>query len=160
MAGMQEVMRYSEELLDQRFKREVFNCPLRTLSDVMKENDIAQVDFLKIDAQKSEFDVIQGIHESDWGKIKQIVMEVHDLGDRLSGIITMLKSHGFKLTIEQDDLYEGSLLYNLYARRAESPLDTRINARQGQLTESSLQQIRHRAEKHLKAQNRQVRLKR
>ncbi|MBD0343481.1 MAG: FkbM family methyltransferase [Coleofasciculus sp. Co-bin14] len=115
MAGMEQVMEYSDELLEERFKGQVFTCQLRTLSDLIVENSIESIDLLKIDVQKSEFDVIQGIKEQDWKKIKQIVMEVHDIEGRLEQITNLLKRRGYNVVSEQEDLYEGSVIHNIYA---------------------------------------------
>lgn len=115
--GVEEVMRYEEELLERRFEREVWSCPLRTLSDVVREHGIDRIDLLKVDVEKSEADVLAGIAERDWKKIRQMALEVHDLGDRLRDLTSLVRSHGFAVSLEQDELYAGSDRYNLYARR-------------------------------------------
>ncbi|MEJ6480706.1 hypothetical protein N0Y54_05050 [Nostoc punctiforme UO1] len=50
---------------------------MRALSDVLGEQNIERI-LLKIDAYKSEPDVIKGIKNEDWQKIKQIVIGVGD----------------------------------------------------------------------------------
>jgi FkbM family methyltransferase len=118
MAGMEQVMEYSDELLEERFKSKTFTCQLRTLSEAIAENNVESIDLLKIDVQKSEFDVIKGIKNNDWEKIEQIVIEVHDREGQLGQIVDLLRIKGYEVVVEQEDLYEGSNIYNVYAIRS------------------------------------------
>ena len=106
---------YADELLEGRFKTETFVCELKTLSDVIREQQIEQIDLLKVDVEKSELDVLHGIAEDDWKKIRQIVMEAHDLDGHLNRIMALLKEHGFDATYEQDSSQHNTGLYNIYA---------------------------------------------
>jgi amino acid adenylation domain-containing protein/FkbM family methyltransferase len=116
---------YTDELLADRFKGETFTCQLRTLSEVMRENDIQCINLLKIDVEKSELDVLNGILEEDWQKIKQIVIEVHDREDNLAQIRDILERRGYQLFIEQTDMLANTGLYSIYALR---PLQVRLVA--------------------------------
>ena len=42
-----------------------------------------KIDLLKIDVEKGELEVLNGIEDADWPRIHQIVMEVHDLDGRV-----------------------------------------------------------------------------
>src|SRR5690606_10253133 len=64
-----------EELLADRLEAVEVICPLRTLSDVIAEEHVERIDLLKIDVEKSELDVLSGLHDDDWRKIRQIVVE-------------------------------------------------------------------------------------
>jgi FkbM family methyltransferase len=116
-AGVADVLRYEDELVEQRFKSETFTCPLRTLSEVIREHGVSRIDLLKIDVEKSEMDVLAGLDADDWGKVEQAVLEVHDLGDRLREVSDLFRGHGFAVTLEQDELYRGSDRWNVYALR-------------------------------------------
>jgi FkbM family methyltransferase len=117
VAGMEQLMQHADDLLELRFQSQTFSCQLRTVSDVISRYDVERIDLLKIDVQKSELDVIAGIEEDDWRKIKQLVIEVHDINGRLEQIVNQLRRHGFNVVAEQDDLYEGSTISNVYAAR-------------------------------------------
>jgi FkbM family methyltransferase len=106
-----------DELLVERLKSEQFTCQLRTISDVINEYSIEQIDFLKIDVEKSEMDVLAGILAEDWQKIKQIVVELHNINGRLDKITDLLECHGYDLKIFQDPLLEKTNIYNVYGRR-------------------------------------------
>jgi FkbM family methyltransferase len=110
-----ELAQYTDELLEGRFRTETFDCQLKTLSDVIREQHVERIDLLKVDVEKSELDVLEGIEADDWKKIKQIVLEAHDLDGQLNKIIALLKEHGFDSTYEQDASQQHTGLYNIYA---------------------------------------------
>jgi FkbM family methyltransferase len=116
-SDLEPLLKYRDELLEQRFRSETFVCRLRTLSEVVAEENVDRIDLLKVDVQKSERDVLAGIAEQDWEKISQIVLEVHDLGGRLTEMASLLSTRGFAVSVEQDEMLRGSVLYNMYTIR-------------------------------------------
>ena len=108
---------YFDRLVENRIHGEQVVCPLKTLSQVIRENGIEQIDLLKIDAEKSELDVVRGIEENDWQKIKQITIEAHDIDGQLKRLIDLLENHGFTVFAEEDSFIKNSGLYNVYATR-------------------------------------------
>ena len=117
VAGVDELMGFAEDFLEERFRSETFQCRLRPLSSVIEEEGVTEIDLLKIDVQKAELEVLAGIREEHWPIIGQIVMEVHDLDGRLERIVRLLGERGFRVAVEQDELLQGSVLYNLFALR-------------------------------------------
>jgi amino acid adenylation domain-containing protein/FkbM family methyltransferase len=119
-ADVANLLEHADELLAGRFENEAHECRLRTLSSVISENNVAQIDLLKIDVQRAELDVLKGIEEEDWQKIRQVVMEVHDARGtqsegRANEIGALLRRRGFAVVVEQDELLKGTDRYNLYA---------------------------------------------
>jgi amino acid adenylation domain-containing protein/FkbM family methyltransferase len=113
-----------EELLEGRFEARERECAIRTLTSVMREEGVKKIDLLKVDVQRAEKEVLEGIEEEEWGKIRQVVMEVHDQkGDVSEGRTEQLKGllerKGYEVQIEQDDLLKGTDRHNLYAVRVE-----------------------------------------
>jgi phthiocerol/phenolphthiocerol synthesis type-I polyketide synthase E len=106
------------ELLDVRFQPTVLTAKLRRISDVIQEHGVERIDLMKIDVQKCEAEVIDGIDESDWPKIRQIVLEAHTDG-RVEALRARMVERGFSVTVQQDELYVGTDIYNLYAVRPE-----------------------------------------
>jgi natural product biosynthesis luciferase-like monooxygenase protein/FkbM family methyltransferase len=100
-ASGQEILPQSQldELLDEYLRSETYSCRLKTLSEVMREQQLEQIDLLKIDVESSELEVLAGIAEDDWPKIKQIAMEVHSrsIVERIS---SMLEARGFEFVID------------------------------------------------------------
>jgi amino acid adenylation domain-containing protein/FkbM family methyltransferase len=107
--------RYADDLMAGRFEREQFKCQLRTISEIISENDIERIDLLKIDVEKSELDVLKGIKDADWKRINQLVIEVHDGAGQLQEITRLLKRHGFDFVVDQDEVVQDTDLYNIYA---------------------------------------------
>jgi FkbM family methyltransferase len=143
MAGMEGVMRHAGDLLEERFRAETFRCSLRPLSQVIYEHQVQRIDLLKVDVQKSELQVLEGIEPADWPRVRQVVLEVHDVDGGLGRVTGLLERQGFQVTAEQDDMYAGSLLYNLYAIR---PGDAAAARRAG-----LVEQARSRAERQRNA---------
>lgn len=92
-------------------------CELRTLSSVLREESIERVDLVKIDVEKAELDVLDGIEEGDWSRIGQMVIEVHDERDRLARMSAALARRGFSIATEQDAAWAGTPMHMLYATR-------------------------------------------
>jgi phthiocerol/phenolphthiocerol synthesis type-I polyketide synthase E len=105
------------DFMDARFQAMRMRCPMRTLSEIIDEHDLSVVDLLKIDVQKLEMQVLGGIAERHWSRIRQIVIEIHDRLGRMSDAHALLSAQGFAVKIEQDTLYRSTNIYNLYASR-------------------------------------------
>lgn len=98
---------------------EQVSCELKTISEVVCEQGIERIDLLKIDVEKSELDVLLGIEAQHWSIIKQIVIEVHDIQNRVKNITALLKENGFsKIAIEQEPILKGSNIFSIYALRS------------------------------------------
>ncbi len=110
----------ANELLAGRFQGDAVTARLRRLSDVLREEEIARVDLLKVDVQRAELEVLGGIDEEHWAAIDQVVMEVHDAPGtesegRIAEVLALLDGHGFRAVAEQDELLVGTDRYNVYA---------------------------------------------
>lgn len=116
------ILAHAEELLDARLDPTRLVVPVRTLSDVIDEKELQQIALLKVDVQKSELDVLQGIEARHWPIIERMVVEVHDFDGRLKLVEAMLERQGFVVKIEQDPLFSGSVMYNVYAQRPAAVL--------------------------------------
>ncbi len=105
-------------LIRRAFVVENVECPVRTVSDVIREKQVPRIDLLKVDVEKAELDVLEGIEADDWAIIRQVVVEVHDLDGRLAKVEALLAENGLEhIHVEQEPLFRGSEIYNLYARR-------------------------------------------
>jgi natural product biosynthesis luciferase-like monooxygenase protein/FkbM family methyltransferase len=96
-----------DELLDEYLRTETYSCEVKTLSEVIHQHNIEHIDLLKIDVEGSEFDVLSGIGEEDWSRIKQIVMEVHSRSI-VQSIVTLLEAHGFEFVIDDSMVVAGN----------------------------------------------------
>lgn len=102
-----------------RSGKQMITCQLRTISSVINEYKIEKIDLLKIDCEGAELAAINGIKEEDWKKVNKVVIEVHDIENRLEFISGLLMKHGLtKIVKEKEKALEDTALYNLYATRS------------------------------------------
>jgi amino acid adenylation domain-containing protein/non-ribosomal peptide synthase protein (TIGR01720 family)/FkbM family methyltransferase len=106
-----------DEVLEERMTTERFTCQIQRISDVMREHRVERIDLLKIDVQKSELEVLHGIDDGDWNKIEQVVLEVHDIDDRLRQIISLFEMRGFQVNVQQEAMLKETGLYDVYCVR-------------------------------------------
>ena len=116
VSEMAELVEQADAILEERFAPQTFTATLCTLSEIIEQENLKSIDLLKINVEKSELDVLNGIKNADWGKIKQIVLEV-DVKESLPAIASLLDSHGFEFVIDQDLLLAGTPLCYVYAVR-------------------------------------------
>lgn len=97
------------------------NCTMKTVSQVIAENQIDRIDLLKMDAENADREVIAGIKEEDWKKIRQIVMEIHTNipgGETaVSDFTNLLKSKGFTFELDTDSRWSFVGSHMLWAKR-------------------------------------------
>lgn len=105
-------------MIARSFEPEEVICRIRTVSEIIRENEVEVIDLLKVDVEKSELDVLGGIEDADWARIRQAVLEVHDLDGRLAEIEALLASHGLEqITVEQEPALKDSGIYTVFARK-------------------------------------------
>lgn len=100
-------------------------CEIRTLSRIIKDENIERIDLLKIDVEKAELDVINGLDKNDWNKIRQIVIEVHDTDGRLETIQSILLQNGYEVkTLQETDL-QNSGLFVVYGTKSIASISSK-----------------------------------
>lgn len=127
--GGEEDDDYVDEWLSDRVEGEAVDCELRTLSDVIDEQGLEHVDLLKVVVQKSEWDVLMGVREEHWPRIRGLVAEVYDIDGRVDRMRDFLAGRGFTVAIEQAPLFAGSVVHLMYAVRPRSDGDRAAGAR-------------------------------
>ncbi|AUX48984.1 uncharacterized protein SOCE26_105290 [Sorangium cellulosum] len=90
-------------------------CQLTTLSEFMDREQIEHIDVLKIDAEKAELDVLEGIRPGDWAKIGAIALELHDFEGRGERVRRMLVEQGFD--VETDRVCPEDVIINVMRYR-------------------------------------------
>jgi FkbM family methyltransferase len=94
------------------------DCRLIPLSDVILQQKIDKIDLLKIDCEGAEWSVLKGINENDWAKVQSLVIEVHDIDNRLEKVKQLLTEKGFcKLHCESELGLEDTGMFNIFALR-------------------------------------------
>ncbi|MCH9660647.1 MAG: amino acid adenylation domain-containing protein [Bacteroidetes bacterium] len=111
----------SKELVDLVIdSKEEVRCKVRTISSIIRDESIECIDLLKIDVERAELDVLQGIEKQDWSKIRQIIVEVFDKDNRLEEIKSLLTEKQFKVNVCQEKGFEEAGIYILYAVKDDS----------------------------------------
>lgn len=103
-----------------RLRFQTITCEVRTLSGVLREHAVPSVDLLKIDVEGAEWDVLQGIEDADWPRLRQLVIEVHDADGRVARIAELLREKGFSVTVDREDwaIHELLGIQTIYATRS------------------------------------------
>jgi FkbM family methyltransferase len=107
----------------------VVRCEVRSLSWLMCEESLPVIDLLKVDVEGDELEVLRGVRSSDWSRIRQVVVEVHDVNGRLARVLSLLRRHGMRAKAVQQrggvrDGYQmvvphGLRLFYVYATRRD-----------------------------------------
>jgi 31-O-methyltransferase len=107
-----------------RIFQRTYRCTMRTLSQELAASGFTQLDLVKIDVEGAEEDVLAGIDDADWPRIRQLVIEVHDVNGRLQRLSRMLAARGYVVACQREDwsLHELMGISALYAIRREPPL--------------------------------------
>lgn len=111
---------HADAMLAGRFARDTIRTERRTLSKVIRDYGISEIGLLKVDAERAEHEVLAGLSDTDWSKIRQLVVEVHDIGRRVDAIRAELERRGYEITAEQDPTFIGTEIFTVYATRQES----------------------------------------
>lgn len=89
------------------------------IHSMLHAQGLERVDLLKVDVERAELDVLRGVRREDWLRIRQVVLEVHDVDGRLAAVQELLQgTAGFRNCVtEQDAQLAGSTLPNVYCWR-------------------------------------------
>jgi hypothetical protein len=112
-----ELQEFTADLVAAKLVEQTLECVLIRLSDFLDAEAIDEVHLLKVDVQKSELDLMGGVRDEHWDRIKQIVVEVHNIDRRRDRMVAELSERGYTVSVEQDVMFAGSDIYYLYARR-------------------------------------------
>ncbi len=107
----------AEAELEGRFVPVTMMCELKTLSEVIAETAVDHIDLLKIDVERAEFNVLNGVGDSDWPRVRQLAIEVHDEAGRMQTIAAMLADRGFTVVADQDEAMRDTPVRMLFATR-------------------------------------------
>jgi hypothetical protein len=72
-----------------------FDAKITTLDSIVKQHNIGTIDLLKVDVEGAELMVMKSISKDVFAKVRQVVIEVHDIDGRTNLLTSMLQEHGF-----------------------------------------------------------------
>ncbi|WP_432840308.1 FkbM family methyltransferase [Dactylosporangium sp. CA-092794] len=77
------------------------------------------VDLLKIDVEGAELDVLRGVDAEQWPLVRQVTLEVQDLGGRLAAVCDLLRGQGFTVSCGPSPMIPPAVrTYLVHARRS------------------------------------------
>lgn len=91
--------------------------PALTVSDLIRRYGLGRVDVLKVDVERAERLVLDGVEDRHWPLIRRVVAEVHDDDGRLGGMVELLRGRGFTTRVSQHPKLAGTELFELEAGR-------------------------------------------
>lgn len=110
-----------DEVLGSRFDAQPRQVQVARLSEIIEATGLTVIDLLKIDAEGSELDALTGIDEEDWGKVRNVVLEVDEKHVALADALDILQAHGMRCVTRQLEAYLGTGLQLVYAHSASPP---------------------------------------
>jgi FkbM family methyltransferase len=69
-------------------------CKFDTLSGVIAQENVQSIGLLKLDAERADWEILNGVKAEDWNRIRQVAMEVHVQSD-VASISAFLSGRGF-----------------------------------------------------------------
>jgi FkbM family methyltransferase len=98
-----------------------FDAKITTLDSIIKNHNIEKADLVKVDVEGAELMVMKSISKEAFSRIKQIVIEVHDIDDRTNVLTSMLREHGFNVKKSERESLETQNLFRLDTLYAVRP---------------------------------------
>lgn len=108
----------ADELLIGRFDEvESLPCRVERLDTMAGLLGIDRIDLLKIDVEGFEFEVLNGIGDTLWGAVRNVVVEVEGDHRHRTAVRETLTRHGLRNRLEQPADYQGTDVFTLVATR-------------------------------------------
>lgn len=90
-----------------------FDAKITTLDNIVKTHNIDKIDLLKVDVEGAELMVMKSISKDAFSRIRQVVIEVHDIDDRTNVLTTMLRENGFDVKKSEGESLATQNLFRL-----------------------------------------------
>ncbi|KAI0401915.1 FkbM family methyltransferase [Xylaria palmicola] len=95
-----------------------FDVRLERLSDILRSRPgFTEIDFLKIDVEGAELEVLRGLDDDHWPLVRNIVLETWDASGVRGEIESLLESKGFAIKREEAEWAKG--FYMISASRKD-----------------------------------------
>jgi len=91
-----------------------------SIGQLLDDHAIDRVNFMKIDCEGGEYDIVRNVSASDWRRIDRIVIEFHEYHEhhRHADIVKALQENGFDVVVQKDPVtYRLMRFGTLWARR-------------------------------------------
>ncbi|MDE9528727.1 non-ribosomal peptide synthetase [Xenorhabdus bovienii] len=128
-AGRQQVILAEtiDELIASRMMPQQIELEVVPLSAILAEIEEPVINLLKVDVERAELDVLAGIAQQDWPRIRQIVLEVENENKQLSKVTSLLTEQGYSLIVDKSGHFPEVDMYMVYAIRNDEEVVNRDN---------------------------------
>jgi FkbM family methyltransferase len=94
-----------------------------SIGQLLDDHAIDRVNFMKIDCEGGEYDIVRNVSASDWRRIDRIVIEFHEYHEhhRHGDIVKTLQENGFDVVVQKDSVtYRLMRFGTVWAKRRRS----------------------------------------
>ncbi len=91
-------------------------APIWTVSTALRRLGLERLDWLKIDVEGAELDVLRGIEPDDWPRIRRVLLEAEDAHQEREAR-ALLESVGFRVETRDNPVFGGHDLKMMFASR-------------------------------------------
>jgi FkbM family methyltransferase len=107
-----------EDLIAEVFRSETVRAPVDTLTNRARFHGLEHIDLLKVDTEGAEKEVLAGISEDLWPRIRQLLLEIHIGREETDMIAADLERRGYRIAITDHPMSEGAApVFHIHAAR-------------------------------------------
>lgn len=107
-----------DAFIDRLFQSESVTAEIDTLDNVVARYGLETIDLLKIDTEGQERQVLDGIGEALWLRIKQLLVEVHRGPEELETFRAEFEERGYSTVVADHPMAQGGApVFHIYAHR-------------------------------------------
>ncbi len=90
-------------LLQQQLEPVHVRAPCISLGTIMDQLELETVDYLKVDCEGGEYEILRTLSDEHWGRIQKIAMEFHELqpGQRHNELVKLMEAQGFEVEVRK-----------------------------------------------------------
>ncbi|WP_405816056.1 FkbM family methyltransferase [Streptomyces sp. NBC_01390] len=117
--GMREefIQLHHESLVSTFEKVVVTPVDVVTVGELAERHGVEEIALLKIDVERAETDVLDGVPRSLWPRIRRVCVEVHDNDGRLEQVKQLLTAKGLRVRVGQEEVLAGTAVHMVLATR-------------------------------------------
>ncbi len=106
---------WGAEFVEEAHAAQEITVDVARLSSFLTDDPI---DLLKVDVEGAELEVLQGIDEEHWPLVRQALLEVQDLDNRLTAVTELLRAQGMEPSVRPAPMIDPEILtYLVHAVR-------------------------------------------
>jgi FkbM family methyltransferase len=121
------------------------SAPRMSLERIMDDQALGTVNYLKLDCEGSEFEIMRNISSDCWSRIERAAIEFHEFGHdrRVAELVSILENNGFEVEVRQSLVERlgrafGTSIGEIWASKPDARPDRRSRDKLDQVDETTL----------------------